>query len=155
MHFGRGRSPSPYRYKMPQNQVISYPVPPYSNVPIETDFYQPKMFFINDVARGRTTIVTTSVPNDYVVGQEIRLIIPPQSGCRQLNNVTGYVIQIITETEVELDIDSSIGVNPFTPSIGGTQPQILAIGDIRQGQVNTNGLNNQLTSIPGSFINIS
>lgn len=135
--------------------VISYPIPPYQNVPIHPEYYKPKKFFISDITLGVQTLVETTLDMDYVIGQEIRLIIPPESGCRQLNGMTGYVIEIPASNQVTVDIDSSLGVDPFTTSSSKIQPQILGIGDINMGATNTQGRINQITYIPGSFINIS
>ena len=135
--------------------VISYPIPPYSNVPIEAQFYQPSRFVISAISLGGTTItITTTEDNNYVVGQLVRLIIPPPFGSRQLNGQEAYVIDIPAANQVTLDI-SSYGVDPFINSAFTTQPQILAIGDIGNGQLNSNGRRATGTYIPGSFINIS
>jgi hypothetical protein len=134
--------------------VISYPIPAYSNVPINPQFYQPRFWFISDITKGRTTIVTTTANQDFVVAQLIRFIIPPTSGIRQLNEQKGYVISIISPTQVEVDIDSRF-MDAFTSSSARTQPQIIPVGDIGNGQINSNGRTNNGTYIPGSFINIS
>ena len=136
------------------NTVVSYPIPAYSNVPIEPQFYQPRFFFISTITLGVTTVVTTTVDHDYVIGQQVRLIIPPSFGCRQLDQQTGVVIDIPSSTQVTLNI-FSLGGNPFTASSATTQPQIIAIGDANTGQINSNGLLSQSTYVPGSFINIS
>lgn len=135
--------------------VISFPIPPYSNVPIEPQYYSPRQYYISNVALGITTIVTTVVNHDYVVSQQIRLIIPPSFGCRQLNGQTGYVLSIPNTNQVEVSINSYLNVDNFIASSASTQPQILAIGDIDNGVVNTNGILQQITYIPGSFQNIS
>ena len=83
------------------------PVPPYTNPPIEPQYYQPSKFYIEDVTLGRTTTVTTTEDHNYVIGQLVRLLIPSSFGCVQLNNTQGYVISIPASNEVELDIDSS------------------------------------------------
>jgi hypothetical protein len=83
------------------------------------------------------------------------LIIPPQNGCRQLNEAQGYVISIPESNQVVLDIDSSHNVDLFTISTARTQPQILAIGDVNTGTINATGSRNTGTYIPGGFINIS
>ena len=137
------------------NGVISYPIPPYQNVPIHPEYYQPKKFFIQAVTLGVETLVETTEDMDYVIGQEIRLVIPPEFGCRQLNAITGYVIEIPALNQVIVDIDSSLGVDPFILSSATSRAQILAIGDINMGSTNTQGRINQITYIPGSFINIS
>lgn len=135
--------------------VISYPIPAYSNVPIEPQFYQPSRFVISNVSLGTTTVVTTTSNMNYVVGQTVRLIIPPGFGCRQLNEVQGYVLSIPSANQVEISIDSSRNVDAYKSSISTTKAQILAIGDVNSGSVNSNGRSSYIDYIPGSFINIS
>lgn len=133
---------------------IRGPVPPYSNPPIQPQYYQPSQFFISAITLGQTTTVTTSVNNNYVVGQEVRLIIPPSFGSRQLNGLSAVVIAQSTN-QVILNLDSSRNVSPFIASSAATKAQILAIGDVNNGATNANGLTSQSTFIPGSFTNIS
>jgi len=135
--------------------VISYPIPANQNEPIHAEYYLPTQFFISAITLGLTTIVTTTVNLNYVIGQEIRLIIPPTFGCRQLNGQTGFVISIPQTNQVEVSIDSSKNVDAFIASTATTQAQILAIGTINTGATNTQGDVNNTTFIPGSFINIS
>jgi len=92
--------------------VISYPIPPYQNLPIEPQNYQPSRFVISDITLGQTTIVTTTEDNNYVIGQLVRLIIPETYGCRQLNESQGYVLSIPADDEVELSI-YSVGIDPI------------------------------------------
>ena len=56
----------------------SGPIAPYNNLPIMPQYYAPSQFFISTVTRGQNTTVTTTVSHNYVVGQTVRLIIPPQ-----------------------------------------------------------------------------
>ncbi len=135
--------------------VISYPISAYQNVPIQANFYNPSQFFISDVQLGQTTTVTATTNMNYVIGQQIRLLIPAASGCFQLNNLTGYVLSIPDTDQVEVSIDSSQNVNQFVSSSAKTQPQIVAIGDINSGILSSNGPNISSTNIPGAFINIS
>jgi len=132
----------------------SGPIAPYNNLPIEPQNYKPRFFFISSITLGQTTTVVTTVNQDYVIGQECRLIIPLTNGCRQLNEKKGIVIEIQSPTQIVLDIDSSQNVDPFQTSSATTQPQILAIGDVNTGAINK-GRTHNLTHIPGSFINIS
>lgn len=97
---------------------------------------------------------------NYVIGQLVRLNIPSNYGSFQLNQRTGYVIDIPSATEVTLNIDSSQNVAPFAMStppgrVATSLPQIVAVGDINYGYVSTTGSNIPLVTIPGSFINIS
>lgn len=139
--------------------VISYPVPLYANVPIEPQFYTPWRFQISGITLGATTIVTMVIPAitelTYVVGQLVRLIIPPTFGCRQLNGQEAYVIAVTQPNQVTLQLNSSQNVDPYIASTQPTKAQILAIGDIRSGAINNNGTQNQTTYVIGSFINIS
>jgi hypothetical protein len=140
--------------------VISYPIPAYSNVPIEPQFYKPRRFEISNIIKGLTTLVTATDDLDYTIGQLVRLIIPPTFGIRQLNEQLAYVISIPSSTQVILDIDSRY-MDSFKNSTATTRPQILGVGDINTGYVNDNGQNRATTNgdtqinIQGSFINIS
>lgn len=135
--------------------VISYPTPLYQNWPIQSDFYKPSRFVISGVTLGQTTTVTTSVDHNYVIGQQVRLLIPAKFGCSQLNEAFGYILSIPSSTQVEIDIYSS-GGNAFTSGTATTaSPQILAIGDINVGATNSSGRTDLSTFVPGSFQNIS
>lgn len=142
------------------NTVISYPIPAYANVPIEPQFYQPLVFIISAITLGETTTITTTLDMDYVIGQEVRLLLPSKYGSRGLNEQTGIVISIPAPNQVIIDIDSN-GVDPFIssptflPFQSKTPPQIVAIGDVNSGPINAMGRVNNGTFIPGSFINIS
>ncbi len=137
-----------------QPPLLNGPIPPYNNVPIEPQNYEPSRFVISALSLGITTLVTTSVDHNYVIGNLCRLIIPKGYGCIQLNETQGYVARIPSSTQVELLLNSS-GGDPFIAASLRQQPQILAIGDINQGVTNSNGRRSIGTAIPGSFINIS
>lgn len=140
-----------------QGTVVSPPIPPYQNVPIHPEFYLPSRFIIIGIALGKTTIVTTSLNHNYVVGQLVRLLVPSVFGSYQLNECEGYVVSIPFTNQVELEIDSLRNISPFIlstvtyPSVA----QILAIGDINNGNINDSGRISNKTYILGSFINIS
>ena len=140
------------------NPFNSGPIAPFRNPPIHPEYYEPSRFVVSAISEGLTTIVTTTVDHNYVVGQEIRLLIPVFWGAYQLNNMTGFVISVPSSTEVTLNIDS-VGVSPFAlasahPSII-QEPQIIAIGDLNTGTINANGRLNYGLTIPGAFQDIS
>jgi len=136
--------------------VLLGPTPPYNNPPIQPQNFQPRRFFIENVTLGLTTTVTATEDMDYVVGQLVRLLIPKGFGCVQLNYVKGYVLSLPSSTEVEININSSLGVNQFTADpTAQTQPQIVPVGDINTGDINSMGRINNATTIPGAFQNIS
>ncbi len=131
------------------------PTPPYSNVPIQSQNYQPSRFEISNITLGITTVITTIKDMNYVVGQIVRLIIPQTYGCIQLNEQQGYVISIPADNEVEISIDSSQNIDPYIASSATTKAQIIAIGDLNSGIISLTGRVNSMTNIPGAFINIS
>lgn len=139
---------------------IRGPIPPYSNPPIEPQFFQPSVFDISAISLGQTTTVTTSVNNNYAIGQLVRLIIPFKFGSRSLNEQTGYVFSIPASNQVVVGINST-GADPFiaSPTFVGTESQtpaqIVAVGDINSGVTNASGRSSVSNIIPGSFINIS
>lgn len=137
--------------------VISYPIPPYQNVPITPQYYQPSAFVITNITLGWTTLVTTATDTNYVIGQQVRLVIPSNFGCQQLNGLSGYVISFPSPNICEININSSQNVQIFNLSAIATvqSPQILAIGDVNSGITSTTGPNIPLVTIPGAFINIS
>lgn len=139
---------------MVYNTVITYPIPAYSNVPIESQYYLPSRFVIIAITIGQTTTITTSANLNYAIGQLIRLLIPPSFGSRKLNESTGYVISKPALNQVTIDLNS-IGADPFILSNAITQAQIIAIGDINNGATNRDGRLHYHTFIPGSFIDIS
>lgn len=140
---------------MPQAQVISYPTPLYSNPPIEAQFYQPSRFVISAVTLGATTTITTTASMNYLIGQQVKLFIPPGYGCIQLNGKSGYVVSLPATNQVEISIDSSRNVDPFIAANLNNSPAITAIGDVNSGIISTTGANIPSTSIPAAFINIS
>lgn len=145
----------------PSNEFYPYfprirgPVALYANVAIEPQFYKPRRYIITAISLGTTTIVTTSVIHDYVIGQQVRLLIPVGYGCIQLNEQFGYVISIPSTTQVEIAINSYLNVDPFITASLAQVPQILAIGDVNTGAINATGRSNTGTFIPGSFLDIS
>lgn len=136
------------------------PRAPESNPPIQPQYFVPNAFEIADISMGPVTTVTTDTTfyghsNNYVIGQLVRFLIPRFYGAQELNNQTGYVIEIPGVNQIVVGINST-GFSPFiaNPDYGPTPPQILAIGDVNTGVINT-GRSNNGTFIPGSFINIS
>lgn len=137
------------------NSIISGPVPPYSNPPIKPEYYTPRVNTITALTLGLSTTITMASNNEYEIGQLVRLLIPTGWGSTQLNEKTGYVTQINSATEIVVDIPSNQNVDAFTTGPSTSIPQILGIGDLNNGQINSFGRINNLTYIPGSYRNIS
>lgn len=134
--------------------AIQGPVPPYSNVNINAQYYIPNVFEISNISLGVNTTITTAINHNYVIGQIIRLNIPESFGCTQINQKTGQVLEIPSNTQVLVNINS-VDTDSFISSTATTKPQIVAVGDINSGPINASGRNSQQTFINGSFINIS
>ncbi len=153
---------SSHKVYMTSSTVISYPIPAYQNLPINANFYSPSRFLISDIDLGTVTTITTTENINYVVGQEVRLIIPAYFGSYQLNEAKGFVIEIPALNQVVLNIDSSQNVDAFVAfvppaplRIPYVAAQILAIGDVNNGAQNSQGNINNITYPLGAFINIS
>jgi hypothetical protein len=111
---------------------------------------------ITALALGAVTTVTTAKNHDYVITQQIRLLIPFGYGSVELDGQTGYVTSIPAPNQVIVNIFSQ-NATPFiaSPPYARQVPQIVAIGDANTGAINGNGRIDNGTFIPGSFINIS
>jgi hypothetical protein len=138
--------------------AISGPIALYSNPPIEPQYFAPWNFAISNIAIGTTTTVTLVIPSitqlNYVIGQQVRFHIPVQFGCRQINGLQGYVIDVIPPNQVIVDLNSQ-NADPYISTSARTSAQLSAIGDINTGQISSTGRNIPLVTIPGAFINIS
>ena len=136
--------------------LIFGPIAPENNPPINPQYYQPRSYNISAIALGATTLVTTTVNHDYVVGQLTRLLIPQIYGSFQLNEQESIVIAIPAANQVLLNLYSShADLFVSNPTSNTTQPQIVAVGDVNSGPINAQGRVNNGTFIPGSFIDIS
>lgn len=136
--------------------LISGPIAPENNPPINPQYYQPRAFPISALTLGPSTLVTTSVNHNYVIGQLVRLLISQPFGSYQINEQQGYVISIPAADQVIVTINSTLAnpfINNMSPNL--TPAQIIPIGDVNTGVINATGRINNGTSIPGSFINIS
>jgi hypothetical protein len=133
--------------------LIFGPVPPYTNPPINPQYYQPSRFAIAAITTGPTTTITTSINHNYVVGNECRVLIPQGYGTTQISGLTGLVTAVPAANQVTLNINSQ-RANSFILAQNPSQAQIVAIGDINTGAINTIG-GDYTTFIPGSFIDIS
>jgi hypothetical protein len=139
-----------------QHNITVGPIAPENNPPINPQYYQPRVYEIMSITLGALTRVVTTLPHDYVIGQNVRLLIPEPYGAQELNGEQGYVVAIPSANSLVVAINS-MGGNPFipTPTFGPTPPQIIAIGDINFGLISSTGRSLPATDIPGSFINIS
>jgi hypothetical protein len=131
------------------------PTPPENNPPINPQYFQPSRFVISAITRGQITTVTTSVNHNYVVGQQIRLLLPKGFGCRDLNETTSFVQSVPAANQIVLSL-YSVGQMAFNgAALSTVQPQTIAMGNINTGAINASGPSSTLTYIPASFINIS
>lgn len=141
--------------------VFPGPIAPQNNPPIEPQWFQPSRFPITNISLGPTTTVTMGtafgVGNNYVVGQLVRLLVPPAYGSSQLDEEQAYVISIPSPNQVTLQLNTSMGVNAFIPNppFSINTPSISAIGDVNAGAINSQGRSNNGLTIPGAFENIS
>lgn len=134
--------------------ILSGPIPPYNNPPIEPQFYSPSRFVITDIQQGLTTTITTLSNDNYVIGQLVRILIPNGYGINQLNEQTGMVIELPASNQVVVNIDSR-NYDTFINANLKNNPQLIPVGDYNSGIISSTGRSIPTTNIPGSFINIS
>jgi hypothetical protein len=142
---------------MAYNPPLIYgPIASENNPPINPQYYLPSVFNIASIVNGPTTLVTTTINHNYVVGQLVRLLISQVYNATQFNEQEAYVIDIPNPDQIQLRLDSST-YNTFIPNLvsNTTQPQVVAVGDVNTGTINANGRTLNGTFIPGSFIDIS
>lgn len=136
------------------------PIAPQNNPAIAPQYFQPSNFPITAISTGSSTTITVGtafgMSMNYVVGQTVRLIIPPEYGAEQLNGQQGQVTSIPSSDQVVVNINS-LNINPFnpSPSVSYSGPQIIAIGDVNSGISNATGRDVKNSLLPGSFENIS
>lgn len=110
--------------------------------------YAPGVAFISALSFGTTTTVTTTAPNNFVVGQEIAFRIPSVYGSTQLNSlpnniipgspIYGYVQSVTNATTFVVNINSTgftaFNTNqPFASYPGLQFAQVVAVGDVNTG----------------------
>lgn len=116
--------------------------------------YSPGVAFVSALTLSSTTTVTTTAPNNFVVGQQIAFRMPTSYGTSQLNSlpnnlipgspIYGYVTSITSTTQFVCSIDSSsftaFNSNQKVASVPGLGfPQVLAVGDVSSGGVAYSG----------------
>jgi hypothetical protein len=98
--------------------------------------------------------VTLTADTQFIVGQNVRFIIPRGYGCSQLNEKSGYIVEVPTSTQVKVAIDTSQNTDPFVSAGLNNIPQLLSIGDVNLGYQSSTGPIVPSVGIPGAFINI-
>jgi hypothetical protein len=99
------------------NPFTSGPIALYRNPPIQPQYYAPSQFIIDDIVLGTSTVISTTFPTNYVIGQLVRLHIPFGNGCQQLNGAVGYLTGYSVSTPDDI-IEENIKVqeNPINPT---------------------------------------
>ena len=111
--------------------------------------YFPGVSYITSINRGNQTLVQTSAPHNFVVGQQVAFRMPSPFGCTELNSygggsipgqaLYGYVTSVLSSTAFNVSINSSgfSALNWNLPmsgfNYGSTYPQIVAVGDYNFG----------------------
>ena len=116
--------------------------------------YAPGVSYITAITTGSTTVVSTTAPHNFVVGQEVYFRIPSAWGTTQLNElpnntipgspIYGYVSVVNSSTQVTVATNStgfsSFNSNQTVASVPGLSfPLIAAAGDVNTGGVAYSG----------------
>ena len=140
---------------MSGNVFNTGPIAPQRNPEPMPEWFQPSRFGISAIVRGSDTVITTDDDHNYVLGQQVRILVPFNYGTVQINELDAFVIGIPSSTEVRININSSTFTDfiPSPPSLL-TPPSIQAIGELNTGLLVTSR-SAPTTTIPGAFENIS
>ena len=109
------------------------------------NLYAPNVGFIGFLTLGGLTVVTTTAPTNFKIGQEVAFRIPQTWGTTQLNSlpdvlipgspIYGYVTAVNSATQFVVNINST-GYTAFNPNQvfasfpGQNFPQVVAVGDV-------------------------
>ena len=95
----------------------------YQVIPFNPLFYPTKRYIVN-ISNATQAVVTTSVNHGYVVGQSVRLYVPPQFGMTQANGLL-VNINAVAASFFSVNLDTTAftpfvypgaGAVPFTPA---------------------------------------
>jgi hypothetical protein len=121
--------------------------------------YAPGVAVISALSYGTTTTVTTSAPNNFVLGQQVAFHIPSAWGPTQFNStasnvnsltpgspIYGFVTAINSTTQFVVNITSTSyttfstsGITVAQVKAGLSPPQVVAVGDVNTGGVQYSG----------------
>jgi len=82
----------------------------YRIVPFNPLFYPPYRYICDAQSVGATTVLRLTVPSNYLVGQEVRVLMPDAFGMTQINELVGTVLAVddtLGNQTITLNIDSS------------------------------------------------
>lgn len=119
--------------------------------------YSPSNQVIIDITNDFSALVTTFDDHDYVIGNQIQFLIPPQWGMRQLNNLKGFVTSIPFPNQFQININTQsfdAFVIPIVPEfVVIDSPQALGIGDANFGPLSPGGIPPIPTTMQGAYLN--
>ena len=139
------------------NPFQSGPIAPENNPPINPEYYSPNFATLQAVSSINPfqTHITTTEPNEFVVGQLVRFVLASNTGMLVLNEQTAYITSLIDDENFIIAFDVS-QANPFNSSRNPVQSSfVIPVGAVNSGQINSSGRINNLLYPPGAFINIS
>ena len=119
--------------------------------------YTPTIVDIAAITQTNPALVTTTIANTFVIGQQVQFFIPPQWGMRQLQALKGYIITQPSNTQFTVNIDTSqfdaFVVPVVFPPIVIDTAQVAGIGDQNSGTSSPGGIPANPNTIPGASQN--
>jgi hypothetical protein len=114
--------------------------PPKNSISIPT--FIPRVAIIDDIVEGEITLIGTTVPITFIVGQSVKIVIPPPQlatmtapaydyGMPEINGMTGFIVMIDPNIPDQffIDIDSRF-FQPFNYQPNATQlAQAVPVGE--------------------------
>lgn len=99
--------------------------------------FYPRRRFIASISNAPQAVVSLTVAHGFTVGQQVRFIVPKQYGMREINNLSGTIVEATTdfnsgENTITVDIDTqafSAFAFPLSAVAPFTHAQIVPIGE--------------------------
>lgn len=110
--------------------------------------YVPKVHSIIAITQGAETIVQTEEDHDYIAGNTVTFIVPPDFGMIELSGKKALVLEVTDDT-LTVNINSLRFSTFVVPADFYTPAQVVPMGDVNTGFQGPDAITP--LGIPGSF----
>lgn len=115
----------------------------YRVIPYDPLFY-PSHRYITAITAANPAVITLSVKHNYVVGQQVRVMVPAAYGMVEINNIVGNITAIDTSANtITTDIDASTFTAfafPLTAAVPFTPAMVVPVGETANANISNPNL---------------
>jgi hypothetical protein len=109
-------------------------------VPFDPRYY-PRNRTITAITQAASAVITLSVPHQFTVGQEVRILCPSQFGMTQINNQLGVITAVGTAAQNTITVNiNSTAYNAFafpTSAIAAAGTSFAQVVPVGEGAINS------------------